>query len=41
MVINTPTPQIISTAQKETGPVATSERIQTIDVVRGAVEVIK
>ena len=30
------TPQIIATAQKETAsPVATAERIKTIDVVRG------
>ena len=36
MDINTPTPQIIATAQKETAsPVASSERIKTIDVVRG------
>jgi uncharacterized protein len=36
MDIKIPTPEIITTAQKETtSPVATSERIQTIDVVRG------
>ena len=36
LIMDTNTPQIIATAQKETAsPVATSERIKTIDVVRG------